>query len=100
MFPLGERYLVGLDVVTRPVAANMRDVNAALLDHPLGGLVRLPLGLFDFVAGLAVQLQAVGLFDVEHGITADQRGARLFLLGLALGGRGAGGLPDVLYQWE
>ena len=61
------------------------DVYAALLDHPLGGLVRLPLGLFDFVAGLAVQRQAVGLFDVEHGVAAHQRRARVFLLGLALG---------------
>ena len=74
----------------------MRDVYAALLNDTLGGLVRLPFGLGRAVVGRAFQRQAVGLFDVEHGIAADHRWARLFLLGLALGRRGAGLLLGLL----
>ena len=90
LLTLGQRHLVRLDVVKGPVAAHVGDVDAALLDHPLGGLVRLPLGRCGAVVGRAFQRQPVGLFDVEHGIAADHRRARLFLLALALGRRGAG----------
>ena len=88
LLTLGQRHLVRLEVVKRPVAAHVGDVYAALLDHPLGRLVRLPLGLFGEVVGLAFQRQPVGLFDVEHGVAADHRRARAVPLGLPLGRAG------------
>ena len=45
LLTLRECHLVGLHVVTGPVAAYVGDVNPALLNHPLGRLVGLPLGL-------------------------------------------------------
>ncbi len=80
-----ERHLVGLEVVKRAVAANVGDVDPALLNHPLGHLVRLPLGLCVAVVALPFQRQAVRLFDVEHGVAADHRRARAIPLGLPLG---------------
>ena len=68
----------------------MGDVDPALLDHPLGGLMGFPFGLVLPVVALPFQLQAVRLCDVEHGIAADHRRARVFPLGLPLGGRAVG----------
>ena len=87
MFPFRERHLVGLEVVTGAIAANMRDVYAALLNDTLGRLVGLPLGLVVLVVA-PVERHVVRLFDVEHGVDADHRRAGLFLLGRAGGRRG------------
>ena len=88
LLTLGQRHLVGLQVVTGPVAAHVGDVNPALLDYPLGRLVGLPLGRVLAVVALPFQRQAVGLFDVKDGVAADHRRAGVFLLGLALGRAG------------
>ena len=77
LLTLRECHLVGLHVVKGTVAAYVGDVNPALVNHPLGRLVRFPLGLGLAVLGLAFQLQAVGLLDVEHGVGAHQRRAAL-----------------------
>ena len=82
LLTLRECHLVGLHVVTGPVAAYVGDVNPALLNHSLGCLVGLPLGLVVLVVA-PVERHVVRLFDVEHGVDTDHRRAGLFLLGRA-----------------
>ena len=83
-----ERHLVGLHVVERAIAAFVAHGDAALLDDALGGLMRFPLGLVVPVLVAPLQLQAVRLFDVEHGVTADHRRAGALALGRPVWRRG------------
>ena len=80
-----ERHLVGLEVVKSAVAANMGDVDTALLDHPLGELMGFPLGLLVAVVVAPCQRQAVRLFDVEHGVNPHHRRTGLLVVLLAAG---------------
>ena len=82
MLTLWQRHLVGVDVVKGAVAADVRDVYAALVDDLLGRLVGLPLGHVVLVVA-PVARHVVRLFDVEHGVDADHRRAGLFRLGRA-----------------
>ena len=85
LLTLGQRHLVGLQVVKGVVAAHVSDVNPALLDHPLGCLVGFPLGLLLAVVVAPFQLQAVGLFDVERGVNPHHRRTGLLVVQLAAG---------------
>ena len=76
LLTLRECHLVGLDVVKGAVAAYVADVNPALVNHPLGRLVRFPLGRRLRVLA-PLQLEALGLLDIEHGVGAHQRRAAL-----------------------
>ena len=66
----------------------MVDPDAALLDHPLGGVVGFPLGHRVAVVVAPLECQPVGLLDVKDGVAAHQRRARGCLLSRALGGAG------------
>ena len=74
-----ERHRVGLHVVEGAIAAFMADTHAALLDHALGGPMGFPFGLLVAVVVAPVELEAVGLLDVEHGVNA-RTGLRVVLL--------------------
>ena len=50
--------------------------------------MRFPLGLVVPVLVAPLELQAVRLFDVEHGVTADHRRAGALALGRPVGRRG------------
>ena len=67
LLTFGKGHAIGLEVVVRPVPAFVAHGDPALLDDALGGLMRMPLVLVVPVLVAPLQLQAVRLFDVEHG---------------------------------
>ena len=68
LHPLGEHDLVVVQVVERPVSGHVTDGDAAVFQHPLGLLVRLPERLG---SGRGPGREPVGLLGVEDGVLPD-----------------------------